>query len=169
MFYQKTAMPSFIQKGNEESEYVNIPNETVRDSRLSFKASGLLAYLLSLPENWKVNVEHLASESDKDGRDSVSSAIKELVSIRYVVKERLRDEATKSFSGFNYYVYKKPQTEKPETANPQLQIKENTKKECIKETGKKETGATFLKEFESFIESNPHNITAKTASYFLKL
>ena len=39
--------------------FTTIPNEPIIDEGLSFEALGLLTYLLSRPDNWRVCVEHL--------------------------------------------------------------------------------------------------------------
>jgi hypothetical protein len=65
------------------SHFVIISNSVIRDQRLSWKARGLLAYLLSMPDNWKVTRTHLASVS-KDGITVVNSTIKELEDAGYM-------------------------------------------------------------------------------------
>jgi hypothetical protein len=63
--------------------YVVLLQATVRDRTLSFKARGILAFLLSHPDNWKFNLKHIEASSDRDGRDSIASGIKELISAGY--------------------------------------------------------------------------------------
>jgi hypothetical protein len=60
-----------------------IERATVQDSRLSWAARGMLAYLLSLPPDWKIKVEHLQSQGDL-GRDAVRGVLKELQRLCYV-------------------------------------------------------------------------------------
>lgn len=66
-----------------------ISNETLQDERLSYKATGLLAYLLSMPDDWRVNREDLADRKT-DGVAAVRSALNELDSAGYLVRRRKR-------------------------------------------------------------------------------
>ncbi|WP_047537365.1 hypothetical protein [Pseudomonas sp. 11/12A] len=63
---------------------------------LSFRAIGLLAYILSQPIGWSCTVADLIEFSSgskrPEGRDSVYATIKELISAGYIVRRQLRDE-----------------------------------------------------------------------------
>ena len=63
-----------------------IDNRPLRDDRLSWKARGLLAYLLSQPHDWKINAKHLASIGP-DGPRAIQSGLKELAAIGYAKLE----------------------------------------------------------------------------------
>ncbi|MGI5526868.1 hypothetical protein ACQEVX_05375 [Streptomyces syringium] len=67
-----------------------ISNATLEDSRLSFRARGILAFLLAKPDGWIARTEAIATQG-KEGRDAVRNAVKELKVIGYyrVVTERL--------------------------------------------------------------------------------
>ncbi|WP_367132768.1 MULTISPECIES: hypothetical protein [Streptomyces] len=67
-----------------------ISNATLEDSRLSFRARGILAFLLAKPDGWIARTEAIATQG-KEGRDAVRNAVKELKEIGYyrVVTERL--------------------------------------------------------------------------------
>lgn len=67
----------------QRDRYVVLIQTTIRDTQLSFKARGILAFLLSFPDTWKFNLKHIESCSDKDGRDSIASGIKELINQGY--------------------------------------------------------------------------------------
>ena len=69
--------------------FVPIPRDTMRDKRLSFKARGLLGYLLDMPEGWDVRSEYLATQG-KEGRDAVQTGLKELRKYGYYRLERRR-------------------------------------------------------------------------------
>jgi hypothetical protein len=53
-----------------------------RDTRLSWKARGILAYLLQHEDDWEVSVQDLVAQSTKDGRMSVQSALQELLKMK---------------------------------------------------------------------------------------
>lgn len=66
-------------------------NSMIEDKRLSFRARGILCYLLSLPpEERAVNAETLATKT-KEGRDAIRTATRELESLGYVTRKRYQD------------------------------------------------------------------------------
>lgn len=77
-------------KKYDERPYVRILKESLTNRNLSFKARGLLTYLVGLPDDWVVNLNHLIG-AGKDGRDSVRSAISELIEEGYINKVVQRD------------------------------------------------------------------------------
>lgn len=74
-----------------EDKFTQVPNEWVRDPRISRKARGLLVELMSHSEGWVTSIEALA-EGGPEGRTAISAGIKELVEAGYLIKDRLRDE-----------------------------------------------------------------------------
>lgn len=92
--------------------YVQIDKTALEDERLSFKAKGLLCYLLSRPDNWNVRVDHLATVSN-DGATAVKSALRELRKAGYCKLRRkmMTDESGASrLSGSEYLVYETPES-----------------------------------------------------------
>jgi hypothetical protein len=69
-----------------------VSNPTITDSRLSWEARGLLVYLLSKPDHWKVNVKHLISESPSAGREKIYRILNELEAAGYITQEQTRCE-----------------------------------------------------------------------------
>jgi hypothetical protein len=67
-----------------QKAYFTAYNKTAADSRLSWKATGLLLYLLSLPPKWKICKEQLI-KVHTDGRTSTCAAFDELVDAGYIV------------------------------------------------------------------------------------
>lgn len=98
---------SIIRTVKRETPFVQIDKSCLEDTSLSWKAKGLLAYLLSRPDDWKVYIEDLKSRST-DGRDSIYSGLKELTEAKYIVKKRLHDKSGK-FAGWEYQVFEHPQ------------------------------------------------------------
>ena len=80
-----------IIRNPERKSYTKICNDVLRNKSLSLKARGLLCYLLSLPDEWNVNLAHLETISDKDGRVAVISAMRELKQGGYLVRTLERD------------------------------------------------------------------------------
>lgn len=75
--------------------WVTVGNETVNDENLSFKAKGLLLYLLGRPPGWAFSAERIARTSKKDGREAVLSGLKELSEAGYYRWTRVRVEGGK--------------------------------------------------------------------------
>ena len=94
---------------DKENPYVMVNKGVVRDEQLSWKARGLMCYLLSLPDDWTIYLDELEKHSAKDGRDSLASGIKELIKYGYIVREAIRTEKG-TFSSWTYTVYESPQS-----------------------------------------------------------
>jgi hypothetical protein len=90
------------------SDYTCISNKTMRDKRLSYKARGVHHLLLSYPNNWTVNIDHLAAASDKDGRAAVMSALTELQEYGYMTMRRVRSQQTGKFIGWEKVIRETP-------------------------------------------------------------
>lgn len=72
-----------------EGNYTVLDNVALRDSRLSLKATGLWAYLMHLPKDWKFYFSHLTTIKT-DSKDSLRSGVAELVRHGYLAIERER-------------------------------------------------------------------------------
>ena len=68
------------------NSYTKVANQVLEDATLSLKAKGLFAYLVKLPEGWKIRIVELAKHH-KDSRDSVRTGMLELLKAGYL--ERL--------------------------------------------------------------------------------
>lgn len=83
---------SIVRAPRPESGFVQIRNEVARDSRLSYKARGILIEILSRPDNWETSADALAA-SGPDGRTAVLSGLRELREAGYLetTRQRLED------------------------------------------------------------------------------
>lgn len=100
-------------------DYTNIRNAPFDDHSLSFKALGLLCFMLRQPDDWSFSLSWLATKH-KDGIDAVRSALNELENAGYVTRERCRSEDG-TFDGVAYWVYNEsinPIRENPTRDNP---------------------------------------------------
>lgn len=68
-----------------DDHFTQIPNHWVRDSSISFKARGLLAQILSNNPGFELSIRSLA-RVNKEGRDAIRSAIKELEVAGYLIR-----------------------------------------------------------------------------------
>jgi hypothetical protein len=62
--------------------YLNVPSATVTDGRLSFKARGILAYLLDKPAGWDVRSASIATDGP-DGKAAIQAGLRELARVGY--------------------------------------------------------------------------------------
>lgn len=61
------------------SNFTTLNNELIRDRRISWKALGILVFVLSLPDNWKLRLSHLSKEKEVgSGRDATRAGLREL-------------------------------------------------------------------------------------------
>lgn len=107
----------------KNTNYTVISNVILRDKRLSLKAKGLLITVLGLPDDWDFTIRGIVTTL-KEGRDSITAAIAELVEFNYCSRTEERDETGK-FIGIDYTFYEapilsalEPITENPITDNP---------------------------------------------------
>lgn len=89
-------------------------NDLLRDDRISWEARGVLAYLLSFPPDWKLNVDHLVKSGGisgdgrrRTGREKIYRIIAELKAAGYITGAPHRTE-TGVFKGYDYTVHEEP-------------------------------------------------------------
>ncbi|MGE7916414.1 DnaD domain protein [Lysinibacillus xylanilyticus] len=112
-----------IFRVQKTENYVVLDKGFLNDSRLSWRAKGLLAYMLSLPNDWLFSISDLAIRS-KCGRDTTANIIRELTNAGYIHKEQGRTNLGK-FGKMDLLVFEKPQaapfTENQVTENPLME------------------------------------------------
>ena len=142
-----------IIRVNKETRYSIIDNVPIEDKNLSWGAKGLLAYLLHLPDNWKINIKDLSNRS-KNGRDSTASKVNELIKNGYIKRQKLRNKKG-IYTGYEYIVYERPKAENPlsdnsNTENPEQLIPnlinsgENLKEKNVNKLNEINTNASFI-------------------------
>ena len=72
-------------------DYTVMSNHHLRNHELSLKAKGLLSMMLSLPDDWNYTTRGLAKIC-KEGVDAIGSALRELETAGYIVRNQLRDQ-----------------------------------------------------------------------------
>ena len=88
-----------------DSGYTCISNNMLQDTTLSWKAKGLLSYMLTCTDNWDFNVEGL-SHFSSDGYTATNTALKELIQKGYVTREQVRENG--KIKDIIYTVYETP-------------------------------------------------------------
>ncbi|MDH7577171.1 MAG: hypothetical protein QHH75_04925 [Bacillota bacterium] len=113
-----------IRTRKRKNPYAVIDKAFLSNVKLSWKAKGLLSYLLSKPDDWKIYVKDLINQST-DGRDAVYAGLKELEVQGYLERKKIRDDKGKIL-GYEYIIYERPANtgkenpfpENPDTGNP---------------------------------------------------
>ena len=96
------------QEKQQATNFTQISNEVLLDQRLSFKARGILALLLSRPKNWKIYIDEIVERSDADGKHSVRTGFKELKELGYLKLVKVWNDETGKFEGTVYQLCLKP-------------------------------------------------------------
>jgi len=95
-----------VRSPRPESHFTIIANDILRNHRLTLRARGLLALLLSYPDNWKTSSTNLAKVCP-EGRDAIRNALTELEENGYLKRQKRQDEAGRWIT--EAYVYDTPQ------------------------------------------------------------
>ena len=106
---------SNIIRVSKDTNYLVINKTSLQDKRLTWKAKGLHAFMLSKPNDWKFYDTELRKHA-KDGIDSLKSAMKELKDNGYMKRVRKRNSEGKF--EWETVVYEVPYVEKPSMDKP---------------------------------------------------
>ena len=109
---------AFVRTVKRENPFVQLDKTFFEDPNLQWESKGLLGYILSRPDNWKVNQTDLANRST-GGKGKVETALLDLMANGYVHWYALRKE-NGQIEEWIYDVYERPEF------NPK-------KEECIAE------------------------------------
>ena len=131
---------SLIIRSNIRQNFTVIPNEMANDDRLGADTLGLLVYLLTKPNDWKVRVNELRKRFDM-GKDKTYRILGNLEQLGYVIRESVRTEG--KFAETRYIVRDLPCPDfsdavLSDTENPPLTKKRSNKEnKNTKSTNKK--------------------------------
>ena len=95
-----------VYRVEKNHDYTVMANHHLRDERLSLKAKGLLSLILSLPDDWDISIQGLATIVS-DGIASVRSGIGELMDAGYIQREIGHAEGG-TFAGYIYTIHETP-------------------------------------------------------------
>ena len=109
----------------KKENFTTVHNNLILDESISWKAKGILLYMLSRPDDWKFNIKEI-SKNAKDGTDSVKYGLQELVKAGYISRKRNSDGT------LDYYIFEDKEknnivdymskaTEKPQVEKPQVE------------------------------------------------
>lgn len=112
---------TIIRAPRPASHYYLLRNSIAQDERLSWAARGLLIFLLTKPDAWRISIEHLRKQTGgariRTGRDGIYSLLAELQAMGYVTAMRNRDQAGK-LGEVDYIVSETPHPAQPEMDAP---------------------------------------------------
>lgn len=91
--------------------YTQVCNDIINETGLSWKAKGILIYLLSKPDGWTVRENNIVKHS-VDGLKATKAGIKELINRGYMFRRKIRDYQGK-YRGWETIVCEVPFTEMP--------------------------------------------------------
>ena len=105
-------MPVF--RTEKVADYAVIAKHHLKNRALSYKAKGLLTFMLSVPPEWDWSMAGLSTLAS-DGVDGVRSGIRELEKHGYLTRRRIRDAGGK-LGDVEYTIHEIPHT--PYTGEP---------------------------------------------------
>ena len=104
-----------IKKPSKFDSFTIVPNAIFRHEGISQQATGLYCYLFSHKSDQDITINFITNHF-KNGRDAVRSALKELESLGYLVREQERRNG--KIVAYNYILKDAPQTGKPSPEKP---------------------------------------------------
>ena len=133
----------------KNKDYTVISNRHLKERDMSYKAKGLLTFMLSLPDDWDYSIKGLVSVS-KENETAIRGMIKELETFGYLKRTRVTRPDGKF--EYQYDVFEKPYMENPHTVNPHTEVPHtdnppqiNTKEQSTKEQNTKESSTKNIK------------------------
>lgn len=111
-----------IFRTHKNVHYSTISNLFLKRTDLSWKAKGILAYLLTLPNDWELHLQELEKHAT-DGEASLRSGIDELKEAGYIVYHKEKND--KGQFEHWYDVYEKPVNQNPAKPDPEKPNLEN--------------------------------------------
>lgn len=151
----------FRGKLHFESQFTQIHNAWIRDPNISYKAKGLLTYLLSHEVGYTITIGQIIRESG-DGKQSVRSALEELIKAGYLETKRTTDERGYN-AGLAYFIKDPadPKSQNPTLDNPTLDNQTALENNLTKKTTKQEKPTD--NGFDKFWELYPKRINKAAA------
>lgn len=101
-----------VRIANRVLPFAQISNAVVEDKRLSWRARGILCYLLSKPDGWKANPRDIEKRGP-EGRDAVRKAMAELQAAGYA-ELRTVQRPKGALSGREWVIYESRDYRQPE-------------------------------------------------------
>ena len=91
----------------KNTDYTTISNKIFKNKKISLKAKGMLAMLLSFSDTWELTIRGLEAIL-KEGRDGIRSTLNELIKFGYI--ERVKIRVKGKIVGYQYTVFEEPKS-----------------------------------------------------------
>ena len=101
-----------VFKIEKNKNYTIMSNHHLRDKSLSYKAKGLLSFMLSLPEDWDYSINGLVKVS-KEGKKAIRAMLEELEENHYLIRKRI--QLKNGQFDYEYHIYEMPYNQKGNT------------------------------------------------------
>ena len=98
-----------VFKIEKNKNYTVMSNYHLRDRNLSYKAKGLLSFMLSLPEDWDYSINGLVAVS-KEGVKAIKNILQELQRCGYLIINKKQNEIGQF--EYEYLIYEYPEYQK---------------------------------------------------------
>jgi len=96
-----------VYKDIDADPFARIDKVPINDPKISYKALGILVYVLSKPDGWEVNITDLENHAtDKD--KAIRSGIAELLKYKYCQRVKIVDPETKRIKKWLLVFYERP-------------------------------------------------------------
>lgn len=121
-----TAKPQTVIRSekSKRSRFARIDNAVLQSRTLSFRARGILAYVLSKPDDWRHSAESLAANSN-EGLHAIRSALRELSDAGHARLEKARDRGGHWVSGWTFSESPNTENRDPEGASPSAENRDS--------------------------------------------
>ena len=149
------------------SGYAVVSNEILRNKNLSWKAKGIMAYLLSCADGWEFTLDGICSMSGCDGMTSLKVGLKELKDAGYLVITHKQGK-NGTFAGHEWFIYNElpregeinREVEKPTVGEPPTN---NTNRDNTKDIHTEGKETTAKSDFEVWYKAYPKHINRGNA------
>lgn len=127
------------------TNFTVVPNYLTEDTSMSWKAKGMLVYLLGRPHDWEINIPHLSTVST-DGESATRSGFSELEEAGYAYRIRHTNDAGQIISWSVYvrqdkndpWPFENPDVENPHVEKPHVENHHQLNKDNTKNLDNKE-------------------------------
>lgn len=152
---------TIIRAERPQNKFAIIRNEVLQDERLSFRARGLLANILSRPDNWRCSAWDLATEG-REGRRAILTALTELETYGYL--KRLKSQDEKGHWKTESFIYDQPLDNQDWIVGKPVDNSVDKGSTGVRKpnVGKPDSGnRTLLKELDKELDKTPKPPTAQ--------
>lgn len=142
---------------NQSNPFTMIDNQFINSKNLTSRAKGILLYILSKPDDWKIYETNIANNM-ADGIENIKAGMKELTTQGYISKEKVRVQG--KFTGWAYSIIERPMcgilTEKVLTVVGVTDVGENLTTNTNLFTNTEKEEKTHINNYTSIKVCNSH-------------